>query len=123
MMQQRTEAAMRANQLRNAYALGVQPPPDACEQESELHAAIIDYCREERIVCLHGSMAHRTFRLKGEPDFILAMPKGRTVYVEAKTRTGKLTPDQAAVKHVLEMNGHTYWLVRSFSEFLELVKV
>jgi hypothetical protein len=41
--------------------------------------------------------------------------------VECKSRTGKLSPAQAALKHHAEKLGHTVHLVRSFEEFLGVI--
>ncbi len=90
--------------------------------EKELHQQIINECRRRVWPCFHGSMAHRTYRTPGEPDFIIAASGGRTFYVEAKTRMGKLTPDQRAINHWLCEHGHHYAVVRNFREFLELIR-
>ncbi|MEI7533977.1 MAG: hypothetical protein WCK57_06360 [Verrucomicrobiae bacterium] len=133
------------------FAPAVRPPlgaGSACE--ASLHEEIFDECRRRGWIALHGSMAERTHRTRGEPDFvILASPKDwrcpicnrvtpcrndypegccgegyepvpRVIFVECKTRSGKLSPAQAALKHHAEKLGHTVHVVRSREEFLRI---
>ena len=120
-------------------------------READLHEEIFDECRRRGWIALHGSMAERTCRTLGEPDFvILASPKDwlcpscnrlthcrndypegccgegyepvpRVIFVECKTKTGKLSPAQAALKFHAEKLGHTVHVVRSLEEFLKLL--
>lgn len=100
-----------------------QPVPvDAVEDESELHNNIIEHCKSKGWQYLHGSMAHRTFRTVGECDFVLMASEGRTFYVEVKTKTGKLSVDQQGFIAQARKNGHAVHVVRSFQDFLEVVK-
>lgn len=89
-------------------------------EEAKLHRQIWDECTRHGWLVFHGAMSKRTHRTKGEPDFIICADKGRTIYVECKTKTGKLSPDQAAVGFHLESLGHEFHVVRSLSQFLEL---
>jgi hypothetical protein len=67
-------------------------------------------------------MAHRTFRVVGEPDFQICADHGRTFLVEVKARKGKLTAEQLGLAIWAERLGHKIHLVRSVAEFLEVVK-
>ncbi len=91
------------------------------EHESELHEAVFDECRRRGWIALHGSMAERTCRTLGEPDFVILADAGRVLFVECKSRSGKLSPAQAALKHQAERLGHTVHVVRSLVEFLKLL--
>ena len=91
------------------------------EREASLHEAIFDECRRRGWIALHGSMAERTCRTLGEPDFVILASGGRVIFVECKSRTGKLSPAQVALKFQAEKLGHTVHVVRSFKEFLELI--
>ena len=95
--------------------------PDAVARESDLHEAIFDECRRRCWIALHGSMAERTCRTLGEPDFVILADGGRVLLVECKSRTGKLSPAQAALKHHAETLGHTVHVVRSLEDFLKLL--
>lgn len=102
---------------------GVQSPADGVEVESELHLAIVDECRRRGWQALHGSMAHRTHRTEGEPDFVILASGGRHFLVEAKSKTGKVSAEQAAFAAGAKKNGHTVHVVRSIEEFLRVVDV
>jgi hypothetical protein len=90
-------------------------------RESELHEEIFDECRRRGWIALHGSMAERTCRTLGEPDFTILAAGGRVLFVECKTRSGKLSPAQAALKHHAEKLGHSVHVVRSMAEFFQLL--
>ena len=62
---------------------------------------------------------------KGMPDFFIFFPKkkGGTVFVELKSEKGKLKPEQKYWKEQIEKLGYQYYIVRSFEEFEELVKI
>lgn len=91
-------------------------------REFELHAQILDECTRRGWICFHGSMAHKTKRVLGEPDFQILADGGRLLLIEAKTRRGKLSHEQAAMQAWARKLGHTIHVVRSFSEFLEVAK-
>ena len=127
------EAQNRINQSRLAHALknhaqdlnqnlltngGLTNPMP----ERELQNEIIRALNEKRILFFHGSTAHKTKRTEGEPDFVIALPEGRTLWVECKTRTGKLSEAQTIVRHRLETAGHAYHVVRNISEFDVLIE-
>lgn len=90
-------------------------------REASLHEEIFDECRRRGWIALHGSMAERTCRTLGEPDFVILADGGRVLFVECKSRSGKLSPAQAALKHHAEKLGHTVHVVRSLEEFLKLL--
>ena len=89
--------------------------------EASLHEEIFAECRQRGWIALHGSMAERTYRTLGEPDFVILADGGRVLFVECKSRMGKLSPAQFALKHHAEKLGHTVHVVRSLEEFLQLV--
>lgn len=100
--------------------LGKQAPVDE-HPESDLHEKIRAECVRRGWVALHGSMAHRAWRPLGEPDFIVFAPGGVVYCLECKTRTGKLTNEQAGMLAWLRRLGHRAEVVRSFEEFLAIV--
>ncbi len=89
--------------------------------EASLHEEIFDECRARGWIALHGSMAERTCRTLGEPDFTILADGGRVLFVECKTRSGKLSPAQAALKFHAEKLGHTIHVVRSLEEFRQIL--
>ncbi len=60
--------------------------------------------------------------VKGVPDFVIFADAGRVFAIEAKTKRGKLTMEQLGWKMLLGRNGHRYAVVRSFSEFQDVVE-
>ncbi len=112
--------AMRARLQRN---LKSEPtaPAEGCSKESDLHEAIIGQCRAAGWIYFHGSMAHRAMRTAGECDFTILADKGRVFFIEAKTRIGKLSPEQLGVKLWAEKLGHTIHIVRSLDDFIKVV--
>lgn len=94
---------------------------NAVADESDLHDDIKDDCRRRGWIPFSGSMAHKTKRKIGEPDFIIATDDGRTLYVECKSKSGKLTPPQQATLHWLLHNKQIAFVVTSIEEFRRLV--
>jgi hypothetical protein len=90
------------------------------EREARLHEEIFDECRARGWIALHGSMAERTCRTLGEPDFTILADGGRVLFVECKSRSGKLSPAQTVLKFHAEKLGHTIHVVRSKEEFLRI---
>ena len=107
----------------NPHLFGPLPTAETAGvgREAELHEAIFEECRRRCWIALHGSMAERTCRTLGEPDFVILADGGRVLFVECKSRTGKLSPAQAALKHHAESLDHTIHVVRSMESFLHLL--
>ena len=121
--QRATEAGKRAQ---------LDPPPSepltsvkragtASESEAALHDEIIKFCRKAGYLYFHGAMGTRTSRTEGEPDFTICLPEGHTLFVECKTKTGKLSPAQQAVHHQASTLGHTFHVVRCIGDFMQLI--
>jgi hypothetical protein len=94
----------------------------AAAREADLHREIIAECERRGWHYFRSSMAHRTHRTVGEPDFIICSDKGVVLFVECKSRTGKLSAEQQACHRWLAKLGHTVHVVRSMEEFLEITK-
>jgi hypothetical protein len=94
--------------------------PGATADERLLHNEILEHCRMNGLLAFHGSMAHRTCRTVGEPDFVILCPGGRVLLIECKSKTGKLSPEQLGVGMWAEKLGHKIHVVRSYVEFLKL---
>lgn len=95
---------------------------DGVDDESALHRAILDECGRRGWIVFHGSMAHRTYRTPGEPDFVILADGGATILVECKSKRGKLSVEQSAVIAWAKKLDHTIHVVRSFAEFNALTK-
>lgn len=92
------------------------------DDEAELHNQISDWCKYRGWLCFHGSMAHRARRTPGEPDFIICTDDKRVLFVECKTKVGKLSQEQLAIQAWLKKLGHDYHIVRSLAEFMDVAK-
>lgn len=58
--------------------------------------------------------------IKGQPDITLLLKDGRYHCVELKTEKGKLSDSQQSFK--LEVGEHNFSVIRSFNDFVSLVK-
>lgn len=117
-----TPAEYNAYLLRANRVLSPLLKASACNDESELHDKIIHHCRTHAWLYFHGSMASRSRRTLGEPDFILLLPGGRVEFLEIKSKTGKLSREQTAVIAMAARLGTTIRVVYSFEQFLDIVK-
>lgn len=106
----------------NTPAVSVETSGKPVREEACLHNDILIYCKAHRWIALHGSMAHKTFRVPGEPDYILLASDGRTFFIECKKLGGKPSQDQQAMIAWAASLGHTIHLVHTYSEFLDVVE-
>ena len=65
----------------NPHLFAPRPSPGTggIPRESDLHEKIFDECRRRGWIALHGSMAERTCRTLGEPDFVILADGGRVL--------------------------------------------
>ncbi len=119
-----TQSQVDVNNAKVAAKRGIKSacPDDAVTREADLHFAIMAECRRRRWQYLHGSMSQETSRTLGEPDFVLLCDQGRVFFIECKSKQGKLSPVQQAFKHAAEFNGHKIHVIRSMTEFLQIVE-
>lgn len=93
--------------------------------EAQLQTLIVDYLRLRGWVVLEtykgskrgGSVWHT----KGMPD-VYAVRNGRSVWLEVKTREGRVGPEQKAVHEALRNAGVECYVVRSLEEVQRLVE-
>lgn len=110
--------------LDNYQARQVRQPAkvdDGEVMEKTLHDKILAECRRRGWIALHGSMAHKTYRTGGEPDFTI-MAETKVLFVECKSAKGKLSPEQVAMMFHMNRLGHILHVVRSFRGFIELIE-
>jgi len=117
-----TPEQFNAMQQRLAPKVRFPVPEDAVEEESGLHAEILDWIRQQvpMPAYIHARMDKKATINKGAPDFCIFW-KGRTILIEAKTRTGKRSPDQLAWGLRAELNGFKVRECRSMTQFLNIV--
>ena len=89
--------------------------------ENTLLSRISKHLDDNGIWFFHDRSAKKNRR--GVPDIIAALPNGRTIYVELKSKTGSLRDDQKIVKLQLLGLGHEFYECRSFKRFLEIVSM
>lgn len=95
---------------------------NGCERERDLHEQTVQELRNRRVYFVHSRMDKPATNGVGTPDFIVAMPNGKTLWLELKTATGKLSEEQQVAKHMLENSGHEHHVVRSYKQLLEILK-
>ena len=70
----------------------------------------------------YSRMDKKTRSAKGTPDFAFPIRKSGYIAIECKTSTGSLTEEQAEVRSSILKQGGDYTVVRTFDEFLNLMK-
>lgn len=109
---------LEGNKRRNASP----SPDDAVDLEIEgLHEPILAWCRQHQAAYIRARSDMASTIQKGAPDFTI-FHKGRVFLVECKSKTGKLRPEQIGWAMLAEVNQFKVHVVRSMSEFLEIVK-
>ncbi len=117
-MQQRLARARGdLKQIRGSIETGT-----LADNEGDLQDEIIAYCRSKGWWVSYSRMDMKTTRPKGDPDLVIAADGGRAFWIETKSRGGKLTPEQLGVKLLMERNHQRYFVVRSMTEFLEIIQ-
>ncbi len=89
--------------------------------EAKLHDQIIEECKRRGWYYVHSRMDRATTTALGVPDFIIAAPDGRTFWIEAKSKTGKLKSEQLGALQWLTRFGHRAEVVRSLEELLKVI--
>lgn len=93
----------------------------ACSKEiEELHYPIIRWLRDHRIPFAHNRTDMESTAGNGVPDFIFPY-RGKVLFVECKTKTGKLSTEQLAWKMGAEQQGQCVHVIRTMDEFYTLV--
>lgn len=93
-------------------------------RELDLHKQIMDYCDAQwpRWKYIRARSDLPSTIAVGAHDFTIFAPGGRTILIECKRGDGKLSSDQLAWAKELSLLGHQVEVVRSFEEFLGIVK-
>lgn len=64
----------------------------------------------------------RFFLPAGWPDFVIAIPQGRTIYLETKSAKGELRKKQTLMANMFRYLGHEYEKCKSFKRYLKIVE-
>ena len=119
---------MRMTQLEvDAFNAKHNKPPSAptdtdaiaAGKEAELHQHIINELHRRRWLYIHSRMDRATTTAKGVPDFTIFKPGGDTLFLEAKTKTGKQSTEQRAFENAAKASGYQYSIVRSLRGAIE----
>ncbi len=110
-------ARLESNKVRQPET-ALPTPPNGCEREKKLHERILSECAARGWLVIHSAMNAPTTCGIGTPDFVILTGGGGTLLVEAKSRDGKLRPEQRAWLAWAEKLGHRAAVVRSFDEFI-----
>jgi hypothetical protein len=94
---------------------------DAVGREADLHDQILEVCKRKRWIAFHDRMDVKTTGNVGRPDFVILADGGRLFMVECKSKTGKLTPEQAGIQLWADNLGHDIRVVRSITEFMNVI--
>lgn len=91
--------------------------------ESALQSKIVKWCRDwaRPVLSLRQSVKAKGFITPGWPDMTIAMPGGRTLWIETKAEKGVVKEDQRAIHLQLMALGHEVHVVKSYRRFLEIV--
>ena len=88
--------------------------------EYKLQSNIEKYLTDHGFYFFHDRS--RGVNRAGQPDLVIALPGARTLWLELKSATGRLSPDQKLTRQMLLALGHEFYKVRSYRSFLEIVK-
>lgn len=90
--------------------------------EKELQNYIVSYCVRNDWLYLRQRMDRKATSTIGQPDFIIFPGANKTLLVECKTASGRLSDAQAALFQKFEQRGYKVHLVRSYVAFFALLK-
>jgi len=94
---------------------------DEAGQEAGLHREILQWCASNHCPPIHSPMHRKSSQTPGSPDFTIVLKNGHVLFVECKTKVGKLSEEQIVWHHLAYRNGKTVYIVRSMAEFLGIV--
>jgi hypothetical protein len=88
-----------------------------------IHQPIIRWCNSQfpQVPFIYHRPDKKSGITLGAPDFVI-LYQGRTILIEAKTRVGKLSPDQLAWKMLAEKQGFEVHVCRSMEQFMEIIE-
>ncbi|MCE5335578.1 MAG: VRR-NUC domain-containing protein [Desulfobacteraceae bacterium] len=86
--------------------------------ESSLQERIEKWCRENGFPFFHDRS--RGWNEPGFPDLVIALRCGKTLWIELKSKDGRLKSEQEKWRLQLMALGHEHFVIRSFKRFLEV---
>lgn len=89
-------------------------------EESTLHDFALKILRERNLPHIHSRMDRAATCTPGAPDLVFLLA-GRAVFVEFKTKVGKLSQEQTVWHYLAAQQGFQVQVVRGKAEFLALL--
>lgn len=90
--------------------------------EKELQNYIVSYCVRNDWIYFRQRMDRKATSTLGQPDFIIFPGDNKTLLIECKTASGRLSGAQATLHQKFEKRGYKVHLVRSYQGFHALLK-
>lgn len=90
--------------------------------EADFHDKVESYCRGRGWYYLHSRTDRRTTVAVGAPDFCIAMPEGKVLWLELKRPGGKATVKQQATIAHLRKLGHVAAVVDNWEDAYLLLR-
>lgn len=103
--------------------------------EAQLQAAIVEALRwrfpmlvvahvpnEGKRSVYEGARQKRGGMLPGMPDLVVTLPNGRCAWIEVKTPSGNVTPEQSEIAKRLAALGHPWRVARSVEDAVAFVQ-
>lgn len=112
--------ALMARQKRKPVNPGA-PDPDAVEpgeENGKLRNAVIAECERRGWLVFSNRPDKRSTSTPGTPDLIIVTKMRGVLFVELKSRKGKLSDAQRLTQMRVEEKGYKVWIVRSLRAFL-----
>lgn len=98
---------------------------DGCEsgkEVEELHNPAIKWLTGCGIAFCHNRTDLKSTATPGAPDFAICV-NGQTIWIEFKTRTGKLSNEQQTWHWLAKRQGVKVHVLRSYTEFIKLMSM
>lgn len=101
----------------------IKPEPVKTEAdpgpESMLQEKIEKYLHECGYYFFHDRSRGKNHA--GHPDLVIALPGGKTIWIELKSKHGRLSSEQSRTRQKLLFHGHEWHEIRSFKSFIDII--
>lgn len=88
--------------------------------ERKLQERIETYLKQEGFYFFHDRS--RGANKAGQPDLVVALYEGRVLWLELKSKHGRLSPEQIMTRRMLLALGQEFYEIRSFKVFLNIIQ-
>lgn len=121
MVVERVDAKIRRVQAIPSQFLEDEPDPGP---ESELASKIVKHATGQGWPHIYFPRTKkvRFFLPPGWPDLVIAIPQGRTIFLETKAASGELRKKQTLMANMFRYLGHEYEKCKSFKRYLQITE-